>query len=127
MLINFVQIAGILIVAEARYIGYNDPNFIKGFNNPPLPITSPLEKRPSGFLDYTNDRPKKFVRPIIKHGTPIVSKSFFLHETPVEKIPLEPKYHTIHPRKHYNILFIKTPLYQNSRQNFNVFPEVAYF
>jgi hypothetical protein len=93
-----------------------------------------LEHGQSGYLDYSSGSAgggvARFVKPVIRHGEPVVSKSFFVHEAPEEGatrgLEVEEKEHIVHPRKHYNIIFVKTPLAGGSSvrsNNVNVFPE----
>lgn len=74
-----------------------------------------IEQGNSGFLDYTSGekhKPVTIVKPVIKQGPPIVSKSFFIHkssEEPEESVQIVEEEHEVRPRKHYNIVFVKVP------------------
>lgn len=69
------------------------------------------------------------MKPVIKHGPAIVTKSFFVHQAPEEKeshLEVVEKEHYVHPRKHYNIVFVKAPPAGGktiSNNNVNVYPE----
>lgn len=91
-----------------------------------------IEQGNSGFLDYTsgeNYKPVTIVKPVIKQGPPIVSKSFFIHkapEEPVDSIQIVEKEHEVRPRKHYNIVFVKAPPSGGqaiSNNNVHLFPQ----
>jgi hypothetical protein len=91
-----------------------------------------LQPGNSGYLDYStggSNGPATIVKPVVHEGEPVVSKSFFVHEAPVEEpegVLVQEKPHIVHPRKHYNVIFIKTPLAGGSsisNNNVNVFPE----
>lgn len=91
-----------------------------------------LETGQSGFIDYSSGSASAgthVIKPVIKHGVPIVTKSFFIHEAPVEEakhVEVIEKEHVVRPRKHFNIVFVKAPASGSktiNKNNVNVFPQ----
>lgn len=90
----------------------------------------------SGFLDFASGGGEasaaKVIRPVIKTGEPVISKSYYLHAAPDDEevgVDFEEREHIVRPRKHYNIVFIKAPAGVGnsfSSSNVNVFPEVIF-
>jgi hypothetical protein len=88
-------------------------------------------------LDYSSGSSgggvARIVKPVIRHGEPVVTKSFFVHAAQDEEargVQVEEREHVVRPRKHYNVVFIKTPLAGGSSvssNNVNVFPEVSLY
>lgn len=91
-----------------------------------------MEQGHSGYLDYSSGgghHTTTIVKPVIKHGEPVITKSFFIHKAPKapeDSVHVVEKEHVVHPRKHYNIVFVKAPTGGSSsinNNNVNVYPQ----
>jgi hypothetical protein len=93
---------------------------------PPDPTFGGAKYRPSGYLDFRTNVGKDGVirikRPVVREGSPIVTKDFFVHTAPNDagpQVQYEDVEYTVNPRIHYNILFAKAPTAEGGKIDLN--------
>lgn len=130
--LNF-QVSASSLGYHSGSIGHSQSGILgHGYSGASLHGSGAVEHGNSGYLDYSSGEghhSATIVKPVVKHGEPVVTKSFFIHQAPEEpkgSVHVVEKEHVVHPRKHYNIVFVKAPGGGSSsinNNNVNVYPQ----